>query len=191
MLVRSCKAPYWCACDDCIFWGRHRCRRRRLFATWSGDRRPFGRRAWSALREGWRNWNPIALLGRVEDSGWGYSCEHYQVTPEVRVARMVLRRWDTLVVVCRALFGTWNCDDDWDGPFPWWVRTLYRLKATLCIVLGWQPKGIVERCRCVGFTFWGLREYGTMDGPGGEFEELRVGYGWGNWFAYVEHESWP
>ncbi len=175
-----CKDPVWCTCDDCHFWRTYRLLRSKRYAP------RVHVRAWRTLKRWARENHPVALLRNIEMGGYDY--ERGTASPEARVASMALRRWEQAVHVGHALFGKWDMDQ---ARSPLCERTLYRLKAAVCIVLGWEPRDMSDRCECFGFTFWGVEEYGTPDGPGGSCVELHVGYGWGNWFAYVEHESWP
>jgi len=191
-VVVSCKAPTWCDCGDCAFWRRHRYYRSGVFGRRIYPWEPRAHvRAWRTVKRWARDYHPIALIRFVESTGWGDhdDGEWFHETPETRVAAMVLRRWETLVTLFYALFGAWSVYGA--GECAWWARALYRLKAAICLVLGREPRTVSERCSCFAFTAWDIREYGTADGPGGSWEELQVGYGLGNWFAYVESESWP
>lgn len=135
----------------------------------------------------WRDLHPEIVFARMHASGW--SAEGFESTWVSRVGAWGEWQFERGRALHAAVFGDFQAKD-WS--IERWQQPLYRAKAVICLVLELSPKEPGYCLDDLDVAYWNHREFDTPDGMGGSCDELRVGHGFfENWYAHIQHESWP
>jgi hypothetical protein len=152
----------------------------------------------NALRQAWRyrwRWRyaPKAILENWEASGWNE--DGYKATKGTEFAASLLDYGARVRAAWRCLT-CWSVPKSWTRPElacnPIHEQVFYRIKAAVCFVLCLRSSTDSYRRDDIEVVYYDQRSYETMDGPGGEWTEARVGLGvFRNWYAAATTDSSP